>query len=216
MIGAGGNTCTGLAPPMSEPASVRKSEVSDGLGRALQFFDRLLSPLENLLNLFGGLLVFALMFLGVVQIFLRTVFRSPIFGYIDIVEFSMVGFALLAIAYVQRQGGHVRMELLVGRLRGRLLWIVESFGTLVTGAIVAILIPYSYKHFERAINFGDSTIDIELPTWPGKLLVPIALSILLLRLIIQFVGYLRLAYVPLIQSVAEQAEEEIEVAKADG
>ena len=37
----------------------------------------------------------------------------------------MVGFAVLAIAFVQRVGGHVRMELVVARFRGRALWIAE-------------------------------------------------------------------------------------------
>ena len=85
------------------------------LGRFLRTGDRLLTPLENACNLVAGVLIFGLMFLGMVQIVLRTVFRAPIFGYIDIVEFTMIAFALLSIAYVQRLGGHVRMEILVGR-----------------------------------------------------------------------------------------------------
>ena len=195
---------------------------TDPLGRVLGRIDRLLLPLENTLNLAAGLLIFGLMFLGMIQIVLRTVFRAPIFGYIDIVEFSMVAFALLSVAYVQRLGGHVRMEILVGRLRGRALWIAEALGVAVAGVIVAILIPYAFNHFLRAWNFGDSTIDIELPTWPGKLLVPIALSLLLIRLVVQLFGYLRLVAdptaepvaVPVLKSVEEQAEEEIESAKS--
>ena len=96
------------------------------------------------------------MFLGVVQIVLRTVFRAPIFGYIDIVEIAMVGFAVLAISYVQRVGGHVRMELLVAKLNGRAHWLAETIGSLLGIFIVAVLIPYSYDHFQRAFDFGDS------------------------------------------------------------
>lgn len=193
----------------------------DLLGRILDRIDRLLSPLENLLNLSAGVLIFALMGLGMVQIVLRTVFRSPIFGYIDMVEFSMIAFALFSISYVQRLGGHVRMEILVSHLKGRGLWAAEAVGTLVSIFIVAVLIPYSYKHFERALNFGDSTIDIELPTWPGKLVVPIALSILLVRLVVQFLGYCRLTANPqatpvavsTVRGVEQHAEEEIEGAR---
>ena len=94
----------------------------DRLGRWLERADRLLKPLEYALNLFGGVLVFMLMILGMVQIVLRNVFQAPIFGYIDIVEFSMVGFAVLGIAYVQQQGAHVRMEIIIGRWRRRPSW----------------------------------------------------------------------------------------------
>ena len=197
--------------------------MSDGFGRFLARADLGLGRVEDRLNLLAGALVFALMLLGVAQIVLRTVFRSPIFGYIDIVEVSMVGFAVLAIAFVQRVGGHVRMELLIARLRGRALWIAEAAGTALAIFIVAVLIPYSYKHFERAFDFGDSTIDIEIATWPAKLVVPVALTVLLARLTLQMAGYLRLAArpglapvaVPLLKDAEQTAAEEIGQAAED-
>ena len=197
--------------------------MSDAFGRSLARADLWLGWVENRLNLLAGVLIFALMLLGVAQIVLRTVFRSPIFGYIDIVEVSMVGFAVLAIAFVQRVGGHVRMELVVARFRGRALWIAEAAGTALAIFIVAVLIPYSYRHFERAFDFGDSTIDIEIVTWPAKLMVPVALSILLVRLVLQMAGYLRLAVspgsdpvaVPLLKDVEQTAAEEIGHAEED-
>ena len=196
----------------------------DAFGRGLGRIDRALGRVENVFNLFAGGLVFALMLLGVAQILLRVAFDAPIFGYIDIVEVSMVGFAVLSIAFVQRVGGHVRMELVLSRLRGRALWLVEAGGALAAAFIVAVLIPYSYMHFARAYSFGDSTIDIELPTWPAKLVVPVALALLLLRLLVQCAGYLRLARhpnhapvaVPVLQDAATQARREITLAAGEG
>ena len=192
----------------------------DAFGRILKRLDRLQSVIEDGLNLCAGVLIFALMLLGVAQIVLRTVFSAPIFGYIDIVEVSMVGFAVLSIAFVQRVGGHVRMELLVSRLQGRGLWLAELVGASLAGFIVAVLIPYSYSHFKRAFEFGDSTIDIEIATWPAKFVVPVALGVLLLRLCIQWAGYLRLLLspelppvaVPTIKDATAQAEDEISLA----
>ena len=195
----------------------------DAFGRALQWTDRALGRLENGFNLCAGALIFMLMLFGVAQIILRTVFRAPIFGYIDVVEVAMVGFAVLSIAFVQRVGGHVRMELLISRLRGRARWLLETVGTALAAFLVAVLIPYSYAHFQRAFEFGDSTIDVELATWPAKLVVPVALAVLLLRLIVQLAGYWRLVLhpaatpvaVPVVKDAAEQAREEITLAEAD-
>lgn len=195
--------------------------MADVFGKQLSWIDRKLGAVEDTLNTIGGLIIFALMFLGVAQIVLRAAFRNPIYGYIDIVEVSMVGFALMSISYVQRVGGHVRMELFTAKMHGRPLWIAEFLSTVFTAVIVGILIPSSYNHFARAFKYGDSTIDIQLLTWPAKLVVPIALSILMARIIIQMLGYLRLAYrphltpigIPLIKTVEEQAEEEIELAE---
>ena len=198
--------------------------IQDAFGRGLDRIDRALGRVENAFNLFAGGLVFALMLLGVAQILLRVAFRAPIVGYRDIVEVSMVGFAVLSIAFVQRVGGHVRMELVLSRLRGRALWLVEAGGALAAAFIVAVLIPYSYMHFARAFSFGDSTIDIELPTWPAKLVVPVALALLLLRLLVQCAGYMRLARhphhapvaVPVLQDAATQARREIALAAGEG
>lgn len=200
----------------------KTSDHDDGLGRLLTRADRLLAPIEDALNLLSGLLIFGLMFLGMLQIVLRTVFRTPIFGYIDIVEATMVAFALLSISQVQRLGGHVRMEIVVGYLKGAALWAAETIGVAVQIVIVAILIPYSYDHFFRSWSFGDSTIDIELPTWPAKLLVPVMLGVLLIRLVIQLLGYIRLTVnpaltpvaVPVMKTVEQQAEDEIRGASA--
>ena len=198
--------------------------IRDAFGRGLDRLDRALGVVENAFNLLAGGLIFALMLLGVAQILLRVAFDAPILGYIDIVEVSMVGFAVLSIAFVQRVGGHVRMELVLSRLRGRPLWLVEAGGVLLAAFIVAVLIPYSYAHFERAYLFGDSTIDIELPTWPAKLVVPLALGLLLLRLLLQCAAYLRLALdphhtpvaIPVLQDAATQAQREIALAGGEG
>ena len=197
--------------------------MNDRLGNFLNCIDLALHRLESILNIFSGLIVFGLMFLGVAQILLRTVFRAPIFGYIDIVEIAMVGFAVLAISYVQRVGGHVRMELFVSKLRGRAHWTAETVSTALGLFIVGVLIPYSYFHFERAFNIGDSTMDIEIVTWPAKLVVPVALSVLLIRLLIQFGGYIRLTInpsldpvaIPLLKDVEDIAKEEIRQAAED-
>ena len=86
-------------------------------------------------------------------------------------------------------------------------------------AIILVLTVFSYQHFTRAFEFGDSTIDINLPVWPSKLLVTFALAVLFFRLLLQFFGFLRLilypdavpAGVPLIADVVEQATQEVAV-----
>jgi TRAP-type C4-dicarboxylate transport system permease small subunit len=168
----------------------------------LSSIDRRLGHVETGFNLVAALAIFALMMIGVWQVLGRTLFNAPVRGYIDFVELSISTFAFLGIAYCQRLGGHVRMEMILKPMRGRLLWSTEIFGTLVALAVVAILIWYGWGHFLRAYQLGDSTIDAELPVWPSKLAVPVAFALLWLRLLIQLAGYLRLAIDPRRRPVA--------------
>lgn len=184
--------------------------------------DLLAQPIENFANLAAALAIFSLMVLGVFQIVLRTVFNAPITGYIDMVELSMASMAFLGAAYCQRLGAHIRMEILIGRLKGRWIWAAEVIGTALAIFIVVVLIWYSWGHFLRAFLLGDTTIDAEFPVWPSKLLVPIAFSVWLLRLFIQFAGSVRLFFDPTLApegvvTIKDQAEHaQVEIHEAIG
>lgn len=183
---------------------------------ALSRADRIFFKLESILTLVGGVVIFLLVFLATANVLGRWVFSLPITGYIDWVEQAMAFFAFLGIAYTQREGGHIRMDMLVGHIHGRLLWAVEFVTTLLMLGVTLVLIYGSYLHFLRAFQLGDSSLDIDLPTWPAKLVVPIALSVLALRLLLQLWGYARAIMnnedrpvaVPLIEDAATVAAAE--------
>jgi TRAP-type C4-dicarboxylate transport system permease small subunit len=128
----------------------------------------------------------------------------------------MAFLAFLGIAYTKRLGGHIRMDMLVGHLHGRTLWVVELISSTLMLLVTLVLIYGSYLHFWRAFSIGDSSLDINLPTWPAKLVVPVALTVLALRLLLQIWGYARAVRegsetpvaVPLIESAADVAAKE--------
>lgn len=190
--------------------------------RMLKGVDEAFFQFEKLLAVIAALVILGIMFVGTFQVFGRKLLNIPVPGYVDWIEMVMTVFAFIAISYTQRLGGHVRMELIIGRFKGRLLYFFEIFGTVVAIVIVSILMYYGYQHFLRAWEIGDSTIDIQLPIWPSKLLVPFAFSILLVRLVIQLIGFVRLflhpeaepVAVPLIETVDEQAQHEIDAGLA--
>ena len=181
----------------------------------LSKFDRILFKLERLLALISGFVILALMLLAVFQIVGRKLFNMPVPGFIDWVEQAMAVFAFLGVAYCHRLGGHIRMDILVAQLKGRALWLSEFFSTLVVFLLILALTYGSWLHFMRAFTIGDSSIDIALPLWPAKLLVPFAFFILLLRLSIHLISYGKAIYngdqpvaVPLIEDAATQAANE--------
>jgi len=193
-------------------------------GSLISRLDGQLLRLEQLLALVSGLAVFSLMVLAVVSVGGRNTLNAPLPGYVDWIEQVMPLIAFMGISYVQRDGGHIRMDILVGALRGRALWLFELISVLLILLLMLALVWGSYSHFGRSFDFAaplwsrDSSIDISLPIWPAKLLVPVAFSVLCLRLLLQIWGYGRAMIlglehpvaVPLIQSAAAQAAAEAE------
>lgn len=189
----------------------------------LSRLDRLFFKFESLLNLLGGIAIFLLVLLATTNVLGRWLFSLPVDGYVDWIEQAMAFIAFLGIAYTKRLGGHIRMDIVVGHLHGRWLWFVEMFSVLMMLAITLLLIYGSYLHFWRAYDIGDSSLDINLPTWPAKLVVPFALAVLALRLILQVWAYARAfknntdtpVAVPLVESAAEVAAKEAEAVIGD-
>ncbi|WP_415403504.1 TRAP transporter small permease subunit [Tateyamaria sp. SN3-11] len=190
----------------------------------LSRLDRGLVPIERVMALLSGLAAFSLMFLAAYSVTGREFFEKPLLGYVDLIEMLMPLIAIMGVSYVQRNGGHIRMDIIIGAMKGRLLWFFELVSILLILALMIALVWGSWAHFDRSFDCArplcsrDSSIDISLPIWPSKLIVPVAFAVLCARLVLQAVGYARAFWlnldspvaVPLIQSVAEQARAEAE------
>ncbi|MEO0937094.1 MAG: TRAP transporter small permease subunit [Pseudomonadota bacterium] len=190
----------------------------------LSRLDRILLPVEHFLALCSGLAAFSLMFLAAYSVAAREFFETPMLGYVDYIEALMPLIAIMGVSYVQRDGVHIRMDILIGVLRGRILWLLEGLLVVLMLLLMLGLLVGAYYHFDRSFDCArpfcsrDSSIDVSLPIWPSKILVPIAFAVLCLRLVLQAWGYGRAfilglerpVAVPLIKSAAEQARAEAE------
>lgn len=190
----------------------------------LSRLDRGLVPIEKFMALLSGLAAFSLMFLAAYSVTGREFFEKPLLGYVDLIEMLMPLIAIMGVSYVQRNGNHIRMDIIIGAMKGRMLWFFELVSVLLILVLMIALVWGSWAHFDRSFDCArplcsrDSSIDISLPIWPSKLIVPVAFAVLCARLVLQAVGYARAFWlnlenpvaVPLIQSVAEQARAEAE------
>ncbi len=183
--------------------------------------DQAYHALEKALNYVAGIFLFSLMLLACAEVVARKLFNSPIHGQADLVEIAIPTMGFFGLAYCQRMAGHVRMEILITHLKGRAHWLFEFVSNLATILICALMIYGTYAHFLRAYEFGDSTMDVELPIWPPKLIIVLGFCILFGRLIISFFGYIQMLRnpdgpvyaVPLSPAIEEIAEAEAKAAR---
>ena len=165
--------------------------------------DRALYWLESKLTLLAGLIALGVMLLAVANIVGRKIGDiandrgwawldanfGPVPGYIDWTEQAVPAIAILGLVSTQRDGGHIRMDIAVGALKGRALWLFELLSVIFMLIITSALIYGTWDHASRAIRNGDSTVDINLPIWPAKILFPIIFALLAVRLIVQIWAY---------------------------
>jgi TRAP-type C4-dicarboxylate transport system permease small subunit len=211
------------------PAAASAAPDRSPLARA----DRSAGRLEDALNLGGAIAIVGIMLFGVAQVLSRsvstwlnavlpTIPRFAIHGYLDYVQFAAIFYAMLGLAYCQRTDGHIRMEIVPAQLRGRAVWVVEAVASGLAVVVTILMIVGTWDNFHNAWSKGDSSIDLRLPLWPAKLVVPLMLAVLLVRLLLQLWGYLRLVRwpdavpvaVPVARGAAQAARLEAEEAIA--
>jgi TRAP-type C4-dicarboxylate transport system permease small subunit len=158
--------------------------------RGLVVTDNVLTRIENWLNIVGVSLIMCSMAITVVQIIGRYFFNHPIKGETDIVEILMAGIVFLGLAYTLRVGGHVGVDILVDRLKGRPHYIVKLLAIAISIFLFVFVTISAWKFTLLSLRVGDATPEIMLAIWPAKLIVTIGAFFITLRFIMQFIQYM--------------------------
>jgi TRAP-type C4-dicarboxylate transport system permease small subunit len=151
-------------------------------GSTVSSVDRGFYRIESALTLLAGLVALFVMLLAVANIIGRKVGDLA----------NKAGWIA-----TQRDGGHIRMDIFVGKMKGRPLWFFELISVVLMLLITLGLIYGTWTHFERSFDFAapmwsrDSSVDIQLPIWPAKLLFPVVFTLFAIRLVLQIWAYSR-------------------------
>ncbi len=146
---------------------------------------------EDWLNLCSVFIIMFLMFFATAEIIGRYVFNFPIPGHVEIVELIMAGIVFLGIAYTQRVGGHIRMELFVTQvLKGRGYHMAEIITSTLSLFVYIFIMYYSFRSTLYSMEVGDTTAYLYWPTWPSKMLIPIGCLFLCIRFMIEIIQHL--------------------------
>jgi len=146
--------------------------------------------IENWLNLVSVFIIMFLMFFATAEILGRYLLNSPIPGHVEIVELLMATVVFFGVAYTERVGGHVRMELFVTRvLKGRAYHTAEAITTALALVVFVVVVIHSFQFALTAFKMGDTTTYIYWPTWPSKFAVPVGCFFLCIRFIIKIIQH---------------------------
>ena len=156
----------------------------------LRVIDGNIRHIEDWLNLASVFIIMFLMFFATTEIVGRYIFNTPVPGHVEIVELIMAGVVFFGIAYTERVGGHVRMELFVTRvLKGRSYHIAEAITAALSLFVYIFILIYTFKASVFAFQIGDNTAYLYWPTWPSKFAVPLGSFFLCIRFLIEIIQH---------------------------
>ncbi|MCK4829257.1 TRAP transporter small permease [bacterium] len=169
-----------------QKAKDQKIPVMDNF-RIFHYLDGISNYIETALNIVGVVFILILMVFTASEIIARYLFTWPIPGYVEDVELIMAALVFLGIGYTQRIGAHIRMDMVISKLKGRFYHIAEAISLLLGLFGFGIILIFSFKFTVDAYQVGDVTEYLYTPTWPSKLCVPLGIFFLCTRFMIQII-----------------------------
>lgn len=131
---------------------------------------------------YGGMfLLVPMMLLTTCDVVSRTLFGLPIPGTVELSSYMLAMFILLGIAYTHQVKGHVRVSFLVSRIPEKAGLIVDTFTTLLSLFIIAIL---AWQGWVLGIEEKTVSDMLRIPQLPFRLLVSVAAFFLCLELLL--------------------------------
>ena len=160
--------------------------------RMMGGLDRGLGRAHSILAGIGCALLVGLM-LGVnTDLFLRSVFRSPVEGVSEMTEIFLLYITFLGTAWVYREDGHVVVDLLVYEVYAKAKKTMLIVNNAIVG-IVALLLVYfgtaaTLDHFMRGVR---NVSVLETPIALIMVIIPVGSLVLLLEVLVKVWKILR-------------------------
>ena len=134
---------------------------------------RILQRVYDICGAISGALILAICLLISAQIVLNLVGRvmpgvlpSTIPSYADFSGFMLAGATFLAMAHTLRAGGHIRVNLVTGRLSPRLQLVFEALVLVVAAALLGFATWFMVGLVLESLHYGDvSTGIVPVPLW---------------------------------------------------
>ena len=156
--------------------------------------ERLLSRIEEVAMWTAG---FALLVMGAVvttSVIGRVVFNLPVPDDLIMAGLLMVCTIILPLAFIEARDGHIVVTVIADRLPVRVQAVLRMIGALLfaaffgtIGTMIATKVP---GEFSEQLYY-DGQLDI--PTWPMKIVFAFGVAVLVIRLAITVVRYGRVA-----------------------
>lgn len=147
---------------------------------------KLFNKVDQILAYIASFALFSMMLLIFINAVSRFLFNKPITGVIEFTgEYLMVMVVYLAMSFTQKNGGHVKVELLQKFLSVRIKALLDILVKILSASIFAILTYTSYLLFIRHLQQDIRSVSsLAYPLTPAVFMICLGSFIMSIRLLI--------------------------------
>ncbi|MGQ9776751.1 MAG: TRAP transporter small permease, partial [Thermodesulfobacteriota bacterium] len=149
---------------------------------------------NGLLNFQKGFMIVAgylATMLVFVEVLLRYVFGSPLFGIEEMICFIAMWLYFTGATYGAYERSHIKAELIHLLVKTpRSLAFVKAFGSLITLNLSIIMVNWSYNYFVLGIKKGETSPALLLPMVVSQSAIFFGAILMTLYFLVEFVDYI--------------------------
>ena len=143
--------------------------------------EKILDRLGWILLIMGGILMVLMMLQITLSVLGRYLISQPIPGTLEVVStYYMVGAVFFPLAYVQRNRGHIVVELFTQSLSRRALAGLEGVVYILSSIYTGMIAWRGFISAYKSYDFGEvwTTAYFDLITWPTYWFVPLGFALM--------------------------------------
>lgn len=139
---------------------------------------KIVEKAEQVLQIFGGIFFCLTMFLIVFNVIGRSFFNAPIPGAYELTGWGTSFFAAVAIPIATMRNTHIRVDILVNKIKGVPRLILEIFATVCDILFAALLTFGGFKYAIQMLAQNEVTNSLAVPIGPARLVWAISVAVM--------------------------------------
>ena len=139
-----------------------------------EIVDVIIGTINQTMAVFGLSLGVLLAFINVI---LRYAFDMSLTWAAELTNYLFIWAALFGAAYGFKQGAHISVSLIIEKFPPAVTKGFLMFANLVSIIYLALISYFGYQLVLMLVDFGEMSIDLEIPLWIPHLVLPIAFAL---------------------------------------
>ncbi|MCX7857531.1 MAG: TRAP transporter small permease [Deltaproteobacteria bacterium] len=161
--------------------------------KVLHFLERYFLRYMFVVKNIGLIILVAMMFLTIVDVFGRKFFAAPVTGSYEVTEFMLALFVFFSIAYTQHKKGHIAIEALFIKLSSKAQALLDCAVYLIS-MVLSLLMTWQLLVHAKRIYLGHTVTGVlHLPIYPFFIAAAVGTFFYFLVLAIDFLRSLEQA-----------------------
>jgi TRAP-type C4-dicarboxylate transport system permease small subunit len=158
--------------------------------KGLKKFDNIFDRMVDVMFFVASGLSLVIFFSTCIELFMRYFFNRPQIWAVEVTEYTMLYITFLGAAWLLREEGHVKIDLLLSFLAPRSQAFLNSITSLL-GAVVCSVIAFygswsTWLHYQKGLTTFSA---MELLKWPFLIVIPFGSLLLLIQFVRSVFSY---------------------------